>query len=151
MRRRRFLVSLTAAALALLLSPARADDASPVGLWKTFDDHTGKPESLIRITESHGELRGRIEKLFLEPGEDPNPACDKCEDTRKNQPILGMTILTGMKKEGNEFTGGRILDPASGNTYRSKMRLSEDGRRLHVHGYIGMPVFGRTQTWQRVD
>jgi uncharacterized protein (DUF2147 family) len=149
MTRQQFIIAFAASAFASF--GAWAQDASPVGLWKTIDDQSGKPKSLIRITESNGELRGKIEKLFREPGEDPNPKCDKCEDTRKDQPIIGMTILTGMKQDGDGYDGGRILDPANGKTYKSKMSLADGGKKLDVRGYIGMPLFGRTQTWLREE
>ena len=149
MTRQQFIIAFAAGTFASF--GAWAQDASPVGLWKTIDDHSGKPKSLIRITESNGELRGKIEKLFREPGEDPNPKCDKCEDARKDQPIIGMTILTGMKPDRGEYDGGQILDPGNGKIYKSKMSLANDGKALDVRGYIGVPLFGRTQTWLREE
>jgi uncharacterized protein (DUF2147 family) len=128
-----------------------AQEASPVGLWKNIDDESGKPKALIRITESNGELSGKIEKLFKNPGEDPNPKCIKCDGALKDQPVLGMTILTGMKRDGDEYNGGRILDPNNGKVYRSKLTVTEGGKKLNVRGYIGMPMLGRTQTWLREE
>lgn len=147
----RRLVTLSLAASAFAAAGAMAQDASPVGVWKTIDDETGKPKSLVRITENNGELRGRIEKLFREPGEDQNPKCEKCEGTLKDQPIIGMTILTGMKKDGSEYNGGQILDPNNGKVYKSKMAVVEGGKKLDVRGYIGVPMLGRTQTWVRQE
>jgi len=140
---------LASAALVLASASAFAQQASPVGLWKTIDDETGKPKALVRITEANGEFRGTIEKLFRAPGEDQNPTCDKCEGDLKDKPVLGMTILTGMKPDGSEYGGGRILDPNNGKLYKSKMSLADGGRKLNVRGYIGMPMLGRTQTWVR--
>ena len=134
--------SFTAAAVA-------ADAASPVGLWKTIDDKTGKPKSLVRITEANGELRGTVEKLFREPSEEQNPLCDKCTGDKKDKPVIGMTILTGMKPDGDHFDGGINMDPANGKTYKSKMELDDNGRKLKVRGYIGVPMLGRTQVWLR--
>ena len=128
-----------------------AQAATPVGTWQTIDDQTGKPKALIRITEANGELRGRIEHLFRAPNEEQNPKCDKCEGELKDKPIVGMTILSGMKPDGDEFNGGRILDPGNGKVYKSKMELVDGGRKLSVRGYIGMPLLGRTQTWVRQD
>lgn len=128
---------------------AWAQSASAVGLWKTIDDETGKPKALVRITEENGALSGKIEKLFSAPNEDPNPKCVACEDSRKNQPIIGMTIVTGLKKDGNEYTGGEILDPKKGKVYKSKATLRDGGQKLEVRGYIGAPMFGRSQVWQR--
>jgi uncharacterized protein (DUF2147 family) len=145
----RKLLTAICAAGALAGFNASAQDASPTGVWKNIDDQTGKPKALIRISESNGEFMGKIEKLFREPGDEQNPKCDKCEGDRKDQPIVGMTILTGLKKDGGEYTGGQILDPANGKTYKSKMSLTEGGKKLDVRGYVGAPLFGRTQTWVR--
>jgi uncharacterized protein (DUF2147 family) len=130
---------------------AWAQDASPVGLWKTIDDSSGKPTALIRITENQGELTGRIEKLFRAADEDQNPKCAVCTDARKNQPILGMTIVSGLKKSGDEYTGGEILDPKNGKVYKSKLTVQEGGKKVEVRGYIGMPMFGRSQVWLRQE
>jgi uncharacterized protein (DUF2147 family) len=124
---------------------------SPVGLWRTIDDKTGKEKSLVRIVETNGELRASIEKLFREPHEEPNPNCDKCPGERKNKPVLGMMIMTGLKKAGSEFEGGEILDPANGKIYRVKMWTAEGGKKLNVRGFIGVSLLGRTQVWIRED
>lgn len=141
-------LGLILACLALPLAPFAHAEDSPTGLWKSIDDKSGKPKALIRITESGGELQGKIEKLFLEADAEKNPKCDKCEGVYKDQPIIGMTILFGLKKDGDEYTGGKILDPGNGKLYSSKLSLA-DGKKLNVRGYIGTPWLGRTQTWLR--
>jgi hypothetical protein len=88
-------------AAALMSSAAWADDASPVGPWKNIDDVSGKPRALIRITESNGTLQGKIEKVFPAPNEGQNPKCEKCEGASKNAPVIGLVILTGLKKDGD--------------------------------------------------
>ncbi|WGG49695.1 DUF2147 domain-containing protein [Rugamonas sp. DEMB1] len=138
-------------AAALLAAPAWADEASPVGLWKNIDDVSGKPKALIRITESNGALQGQIEKLFRAPNEEQNPKCDKCEGARKDAPVLGLVIMSGLKKDGSEYTGGEILDPDNGKVYKSKMNLADGGKKLNVRGYIGIPMLGRSQTWVRQE
>ncbi|MDC6169418.1 DUF2147 domain-containing protein [Paucibacter sp. XJ19-41] len=143
-----FLIALSAALTAL---PARAGDASPLGLWKNLDDVSGKPRALVRITESNGTLQGKIEKVFPAAGEDPNPKCDKCEGALKNAPVLGLVILSGLTKDGDEYAGGQILDPDNGKVYRSKLRLMQNGQQLSVRGYIGVPILGRSQTWLRQE
>ncbi|MEJ7806915.1 MAG: DUF2147 domain-containing protein [Telluria sp.] len=143
-----FCVSLIALAAA---APAWAEEASPVGLWKNIDDVTGKPKALIRITENKGEVRGQIEKLFLAAGENPNPRCDKCQGANKDQPVLGMVFMSGLRKNGDAYSGGEILDPDSGKVYRSKLMLVDGGKKINVRGYVGVPMFGRSQTWVRQD
>ncbi len=143
---------LCASALALFAAlPACAQDLSPVGLWKNIDDITGKPKALIRIAETNGEVRGKIEKLFLAPGEDPNPRCVKCEGANKDQPVLGMVFMSGLRKTGKEYSGGEIIDPDDGKVYRSKLTVIDGGKKLNVRGYIGMPMFGRSQIWVRQE
>jgi uncharacterized protein (DUF2147 family) len=132
------------------LAPVFAAD-TPVGLWKNIDDETGKPKALIRITENEGAFQGQIEKLYREPNEDQNPKCDKCEGARKDQPIVGMVILSGLKKEGEEFNGGEIIDPKNGKVYKAKMHLTDAGKKLSVRGYVGMPMLGRSQVWVRQE
>ena len=135
-----------------LLSPAAwADDASPAGLWKNIDDASGKPRALVRITESNGTLQGKIEKVFPAPGESPNPKCDKCEGANKDAPIVGLVILSGLKKDGEDYAGGQILDPDNGKLYSSKVRLADGGKKLNVRGYLGVPMLGRSQVWLRQE
>lgn len=145
------------AAIALVLtavfspSSAWAAGPSPAGLWKSIDDASSKPRSLVRIVESNGTLQGKIEKVFLAPGEDPNPKCKKCGGALKGTPVIGLAILTGLKKNGDEYAGGQILDPDSGNVYRSKVKLIDSGKKLSVRGYIGAPMLGRSQIWERQE
>jgi uncharacterized protein (DUF2147 family) len=139
----------TALLSALIWSAAVAAELSPVGLWKTIDDNTGKPRGLVRIMEVNGEYQGKVEKIFIEAGEDRDPRCEKCDGARRNQPVIGMTILWGLKKQGDEYEGGAILDPESGKVYRARMKLEGDGGKLGVRGFIGFSLLGRTQTWVR--
>ncbi|WP_372006109.1 DUF2147 domain-containing protein [Tistrella mobilis] len=158
--RRLVLAGLAAVCVAALLSPLpalaqsaedKAAHGNPdaAGLWRTIDDETGKPRSLVRIAERDGRWYGRIEKLFREPGEDPDPVCRECTDTRAGQKITGMEILTGLVRDGLAYDGGEILDPKTGEIYDAKMTLSPDGNTLEVRGFIGLSLFGRSQTWIR--
>ena len=122
---------------------AFADNSAVIGQWQMIDDKTGKARSVVQLYEQDGKMDGKIVKLILERGENADPICDKCTDQRKGQKILGMVIIEGLKKEGNEWSGGTILDPTNGKTYECKIWL-EDGQ-LKVRGYLGF--FYRTQTW----
>ncbi len=133
----------------MLAGGAYADTASPEGVWRTIDDKTKKERSVIRITETGGEFSGVVEKIFDQPDDDPAHLCKECKGERKDQPIIGMTILWGLKKQGDGWAGGEILDPKNGKIYRAKMSLSEDGNSLNVRGFIGVSLIGRTQTWHR--
>ena len=122
---------------------------SPAGLWKTIDDATGKEKAMVRITESAGVFTGKVEKL-LDPAKQDSK-CDECTDSRKGQPVLGLTIIRNIKKGESHWEGGDILDAANGKVYRARLTLSDDNKKLDVKGYIGTPLFGRTQTWSRVE
>ena len=134
---------------ALLALAAMGAELSPVGRWTTIDDKTGKPKAIVRIYEQNGQLFGKVEES-LNP-ERAGRRCDKCTDERKDQPIVGMEIIRGMKKDGDEFTGGNILDPDNGSVYRCKMKVTDGGQRLAVRGFRGVSLLGRTQTWNRKD
>lgn len=134
----------------LLLAPLSFAADSPVGLWKTIDDKTNKPRSLVRIVEENGEYKGIVEKGLRED-DNPERVCEKCDAPRKNQKIHGMIFMWGLKKDGNEFKGGEILDPENGKIYRCKMKLVDGGKKLDVRGFIGIALIGRTQTWWREE
>ena len=143
-----------AAALGLTLFAAFAHaQATPAGLWKTIDDDTKKEKSLICISEADGVFTGKLEKL-LDPATKPDAVCDKCSDDRKDKPLVGMTLVKGVKQnEGDKamWDGGEILDPNNGKTYKVRMTPQDGGKTLAVRGYIGAPLLGRTQTWVRVE
>jgi uncharacterized protein (DUF2147 family) len=138
--------SLLALPLALASMQAIAAD-SVVGRWKTIDGETGKPKSIVEITQApNGVISGHIVEL-LNPSK-PNPVCDKCKDDRKNKPITGMEIIRGMKAEGDgAYSGGTILKPDEGKVYKSKMELIEGGKKLEVSGCIAFIC--KSQTWLR--
>ncbi len=135
-----------------LLSPVLAfAQATPVGLWKTIDDDGKTEKSLVRISEQGGTLTGSIEKL-LDPKASADAKCDLCKDDRKNKPLVGLQIIRGVKAAGDGvWSGGEILDPNDGATYKTRLKPVDGGKRLEVRGYIGAPLFGRTQTWVRVE
>jgi uncharacterized protein (DUF2147 family) len=117
------------------------------GKWKTIDDETGEPKSIVEVFERDGKLFGKIVKLFRKPGEDQDPVCDDCEedDPRYMKKLIGMEILRNMERDGTEYDGGDILDPKNGKVYKCKIWV--EGKDLKMRGYIG--PFYRTQTWKR--
>ncbi len=125
---------------------------TPAGLWRTIDDDGKTEKSTVRITVANGVATGKVEHIT-----DPSKAtekCVKCDDDRKDQPIVGMVIINGAKQDAEEtdkWTGGMILDPAKGSTYKLILKLTDGGKKLDVRGYIGSPMFGRTQTWIRAE
>jgi uncharacterized protein (DUF2147 family) len=136
-----------AAALFLIAATAAHAQNTPVGLWKTIDDSTGQDKSLVRISDAGGMITGRVEKL-LHP-RSANPLCDKCRDDRRGKPITGMTIIAGLRHDGDVWDGGKILDPGNGKVYTVRLKPIDDGTKLEVRGYIG-PFF-RTQIWVRLE
>ncbi|WP_294244048.1 DUF2147 domain-containing protein [uncultured Chryseobacterium sp.] len=116
------------------------------GKWKTIDDETKQAKSIVEIYKKGDKYFGKISQLLVKPA---NPNCTECKDDRKNRPILGMEIIRGLKKDGDEFTDGTITDPKSGKTY--KCTIKRNGDQLSVRGYLGFSLIGRTQTWQKVN
>lgn len=133
---------------------AFANTNSPIGLWRTIDDVSGKPKAIVQIWENPDRaLFGKIIKIYPRPGHDQNEVCEACEGARHNQRIVGMVFMENLKpsNDANVWSDGKILDPKNGKIYNCNAKLSERGDKLNVRGYIGMPLFGRTQTWMRVD
>ena len=140
-----------AAALCLLANFALAQ-TSPLGLWKTIDDDGRTEKSLVRITAAGGVLTGHIEKIFETAKQ--HALCDQCSDERHGKPVLGMAIIRNVKQDAGDKTlwgGGEILDPNNGKTYSARLKPVEGGKKMEMRGYIGTPMFGRTQTWIRVE
>jgi uncharacterized protein (DUF2147 family) len=128
---------------------AGPDGASPLGVWKTIDDTTHKPRAFIRLFEREGEIFGRIESSF-----DPKEAheiCEKCSGDRKDKPVVGMVIMRHMRKHGDEYSGGDIVDPETGWVYRCKFTLEDGGKKMSIRGFLGISLLGRSQTWYRVE
>ena len=132
-----------------------ANPTSPIGYWQTIDDVTNQPKSIIQITETPAHIvEGTVIKIFPRPGYDQNELCTACNGSQHNQRIVGMKILTGLqvdKDNPDRWNGGEILDPHNGKTYHSTMQLTDNNQKLNVRGYIGVPLFGRSQSWQRVE
>lgn len=138
----------------LCITSAWADDL--VGNWKTIDDKTGFPRAVINIKqESDGTYTGKIEKIYALPnGTEPLGLCVKCNGNMKNKPMVGLNILNGFtenKNKKNEYVHGQVLDPLTGNTYKGKIRMNQNGRTITLRGYVGTSLLGRSQTWIKVN
>jgi uncharacterized protein (DUF2147 family) len=127
---------------------------SPIGYWRTIDDVTGKPKAIVHIYQSGRALYGKIVKIFPRPGYDQNEVCTACTGSRHNQRIQGMVIMEGLTQNADnpaEWSGGHILDPLNGKTYQCTITLIDNGEKLDARGYLGVSLFGRTQTWIRAS
>jgi len=122
--------------------------ATPRGFWNTISDTDHRPTAVVEIREANGEFTGVVRALLV-PADPADSICGKCSGARKNQRIVGMEILRHMRRSGDAWSGGEILDPENGKTYRANMKLVEGGTKLLLRGYIGLSLFGRTQTWIR--
>jgi len=144
--------NLAAASIVLLIAfhgAGAADLNSPIGLWTTIDDNTGKPRGQVRIYEHAGKLFGKLEKSFRPDAE--SRRCTKCTDERKDNPVIGLVIIRNVMRDGDDYQGGDILDPDNGSVYRCRLKLENGGKKLKVRGFIGISLFGRTQTWERAE
>jgi len=123
---------------------------SPVGVWKTIDDKTGEAKSEVTISDYNGKLFGKVTKL-LRKNADVNKRCKDCKGAKKDQLVLGMNVVEGMWKEGDQWVGGTITDPENGKEYGCKIKFKNgDSNQLEVRGFLGISLLGRTQTWYRV-
>lgn len=130
-----------------VVSVSNAQNNTIIGKWKTIDDFTGEAKSIVEIFEKSGKIYGKVIEIF-----DPNrrkDVCHECSGEDAGKPILGITIIKGLIKNGNEYDSGKILDPKSGKLYKCYIALEEKDK-LRVRGYIGFSIVGRTQYWQRV-
>jgi uncharacterized protein (DUF2147 family) len=121
---------------------------SIVGKWKTIDDTTGEAKSIVEVFSKSGKIYAKVAEI-LDPA-NKNSVCKKCSGEDKNKPILGLTIIKGLSKDGSEYNSGEILDPNNGKSYKCALSL-ESKDKLKVRGYIGFSLLGRTQYWHRVN
>ena len=136
------------AVAALCAGSVFAAEMTPVGSWRTIDDKTGKVKSIVEIRDAGGTLEGKVAQV-INSDKGPNPLCDACSGERKDKPVTGMTILWGVKRDGDVWDGGSILDPNNGKTYSVKLTPIENGNKLEVRGFMGWSLLGRTQVWER--
>lgn len=131
--------------LTLVVQPGFSQ--SILGRWKTIDDITGKEKGIVEISERKGVYSARIVEIF--EASHRNKKCIDCSGDDKDKPLMGLTIIRGLKKEGNQYSGGKVLDPKIGKYYKCYIELEEPDK-LKVRGYIGVTLLGRTQYWYRV-
>ena len=134
--------------LLMLVATIAFSQGNIVGKWKTIDDETGKPKSIVEIFEKSGKIYAKI--VHIIEAENRNRFCEKCDGDDKNKPILGMVIIKGLRKDGDEYNGGKITDPKNGKSYKCILAL-ESKDKLKIRGYIGFSLIGRSQYWTRFD
>jgi uncharacterized protein (DUF2147 family) len=105
----------------------------------------------IELTIVYGELVGSIAGSPQDPDNRNPPRLDEKnpDPALRSRSLLGLKILRGFRHEGDgRWTGGQIYDPNSGKTYRGTITVVDDST-LDLRGYIGISLFGRTETWRR--
>ena len=132
----------------IILFTVNMNAQSIFGKWENRDETTNEVDSVIEVYEKNGKAYAKIIELKDQNRQDA--VCDKCSGKRKNKPILGMNILSDLEKDGNEWSGGKIVDPKNGKEYNCYIKL-ENKNKLKIRGYIGFSLLGRTVYWHRKD
>jgi hypothetical protein len=136
---------------AFIVTSAFENPPTVEGVWQQIDPGTGQAGGLISFNEKGGLWEGYIVKMYPKPGDPVDPVCSGCTDDRKDQPVLGLRLIQNAKRDGLIYEGGTILDPRNGSQYSVQLTLAPDNQTLIVRGYLGLTLFGQSQTWNRLS
>jgi len=140
-------------ALAVLFAATTLARAEPTvkGFWEARDSD-GNPTAWFLFSGKDEVYSARLVKGFKPKNDDtpPKEICTDCPGKKKDAHVMGLTLFWGMKRDGLHYDEGSVLDPRNGSVYHALMNLSEDGATLEVRGYLGIKMFGQSQTWYRL-
>ena len=129
--------------------------ASIEGYWRSINERTGEQLSIIEIRKNaDNTFTGKIVYTYPSAQGKLITHCVNCPAPYTGKPRLGLPILTQVVEDPNRpnhYINGRMIDSLSGKTYKGKARISEDGKRLTLRGYIGASLLGRSLVWIRAN
>lgn len=134
--------------LTLFLVAMTTQSQTIFGKWHSTNEDTGEVDSVIEVYKKDAKAFAKV--IAIKNPARKDAVCDLCEGKNKNKPILGLNILTGLEKDGGEWSGGKILDPRNGKVYKCYIKLVAPNK-LKIRGYIGFSLIGKTAYWQRAE
>ncbi len=132
--------------VALLLATNIGVGQDVFGVWQSYDK-SGQPRSHIKLYEKDGKLFGRIVKIMS--GTTPE-ICRGCPGEKNGKVTLDIDIIWDMEKHGDIWKDGKIINPEGGKIYGCKIWL-QSANKLKIRGFLGSPIIGRTQVWDRAE
>jgi uncharacterized protein (DUF2147 family) len=134
-----------------------ADPGQAVGYWKSISDKKGEEGKVTAVWKLSLDSKGQLQGVIVwVPPENGKPAAEKYVSKKAEYnglPVKGTPWMKGLKKSGDGWTGGTIVDIGDENAdvYGCEVKVTDGGKKLAMRGYLGIALLGRTQIWLAAD